>query len=117
MSAQPSLFDAPQPTLRPKRVRARSTDPATSHHAANSVSATTINRTHVAILRLLQQHGPQTDEDIARLINTVDADLRVSSSGLRTRRSELAGMGLVIDTRDTRPSSLGRPSIVWAATP
>jgi hypothetical protein len=38
---------------------------------------------------------------------------KASDSGIRSRRSELAATGLVIDTGDRKKMASGRMSIVW----
>lgn len=105
--SQIELFDRPAGVHRPV---ARRTDRATSHEAANSVTTPTIQNTQQLILRILVEHGPATDEQIAARIPT---DYKVSPSGLRTRRSELVGLGKVRDSGLRRPLSSGRFATVW----
>lgn len=95
-----------------ERPKARTTDPVTSHQAARSVA----NQSEVqqAILSALRNYGPMHDallaewQDISRL--------RVSESGLRTRRAELVTKGLVRDSGQRVRLPSGRSSIVWEAT-
>jgi len=89
---------------------ARSTDPQTSWEAANSVTRFSITKTRAAILRVLTNEGPLTDEQIAEQL----ADLsHTSPSGLRTRRKELVNAGMVRDSGQRKKMSSGRSAIVW----
>ncbi len=95
---------------------ARRTDPQTSHTAADSVQA--LRDSQQRVLKVLQDDGDGTDEDIASWYASSERLLgwpQQSPSGLRTRRSELVDAGFVFDTgrRKTLPS--GRESIVWTA--
>ncbi len=92
--------------------RARNTDPSTSHQAAATITRTTVTDTQRMILEALQAHGPLTDEQLCQRI-AVDLSKPVSVSGIRTRRSELAADGRVIDTGDRQPTRAGRQAIVW----
>jgi hypothetical protein len=68
--------------------------------------------TQAAIVEVLRCHGPLTDEQLCQRI----ADQRtepVSVSGIRTRRSELAAAGRVVDTGRRQPTRTGRSAIVW----
>lgn len=95
--------------------RARLTDPATSHAAANSVDRSQMSHAKRVIVTLLMLEGPMTDEELLLLWNDRIAD-RISQSGLRTRRSELVDAGLVRDSGERRPLESGRMAIVWEAT-
>lgn len=92
--------------------RARNTDPTTSHQAAASVATDTVTRTQALILDTLRAHGPLTDEQLCQRIAEIERK-PVSVSGIRTRRSELAADGRVIDTGDRQPTRAGRQAIVW----
>lgn len=97
--------------------RARTSDPKTSHAAAQSVRRATLTDTHKRVGRLLAVYGPQCDEQIAELWRDAERDdpkwPRVSPSGLRTRRRELVDAGLVVDSgRETRTRS-GRRTVLW----
>lgn len=96
MNNEATLFDAPV---------ARATDPATSHKAAASVVEITEKRQ--AVLDVLAD-GSFTDEEIYPLLK-----VKMSTSGARTRRSELCKAGLVIDSGETRLTAAGRQTIVW----
>lgn len=91
---------------------ARNTDPLTSHMAAASVR--NIRASQQQVLDTLRDIGQGTDEDIAAHLKS--CGLAFSPSGARTRRSELATLGLVADTGMRRKLRSGRLAIVWAAT-
>jgi len=102
----------PAPVYAHTAPKARSSDPATSHAAAATVTTDTITDTQVAIVEVLRAHGPLTDEQLCQRI----ADQRiepVSVSSIRTRRSELAAAGRVVDTGRRQPTRTGRSAIVW----
>jgi hypothetical protein len=105
-AAQPSLFD--------QRPRARWSDPLTSHQAAASV--TRMRRSQAAVLAVLREEGPATDEEIAARYRTPPRPMQ-SPSGLRTRRAELVEAGLVRDSGERRRLPSGRLGIVWEVTP
>lgn len=92
--------------------RARNTDPTTSHAAAASVTLETLTWMQALVLQTLNTHGPLTDEQLCMRI-AADQQEPVSVSGVRTRRSELAAAGHVIDTGDRQPTRAGRQAIVW----
>jgi hypothetical protein len=91
---------------------ARSTDPETSHDAADSVR--NIRASQIAVLALFMA-GPATDEQLAERAKA--RRLRISPSGLRSRRSELVRMGMVVDTGERERTYSNRRTIVWAASP
>ena len=114
-----TLFDAaplappPRPTVKRRPARARVSDPATSHAAADSLTHTALRAANQAVLTLLRAYGPLTDSALA--VAAQCENVLLSPSGLRTRRRELVDAGLAGDTgrRETLPS--GRRSIVWTA--
>lgn len=87
---------------------ARTTDPETSHEAAQSV--TNITPLKQEILQRLMT--PMTDTDLYQLLST-SSRLIVTESGVRSRRSELVQAGLVIDTGERVKLATGRKAIVW----
>lgn len=89
---------------------ARNTDPKTSHDAAASV--TNLTATQQAILKCYNR--PRTDVSLVEAYRNLKNVPRASESGIRSRRAELVGQGLVIDTglREKLPS--GRHAIVWS---
>jgi hypothetical protein len=88
----------------------RITDPETSHEAAKSVSR--LADSYRIILDLLASFGPMNDEELIRLWKS-HSNKPASDSGIRSRRSELAAQGRVIDTGERVKMSSGRASIVW----
>ena len=93
--------------------RARNTDPETSHAAAASVTFETLTWMQALVLQTLHTHGPMTDEQLCVRIAD-DQEEPVSVSGVRTRRSELAAAGMVVDTGKRMPTRTGRQAIVWS---
>lgn len=81
------------PIEEPEPAKARISDPATSHAAANAISPERMRDAYKAIVEALGVHGPMTDEEI---LHWVLAGTQ-STSGLRTRRNELCKKGFVID--------------------
>lgn len=92
-----------------KTVRARRTDPATSHLAAESVD--NITATQSFVLRCLKR--PRNDVELVNAYRAYKTAPRASESGIRTRRAELVDRGLVIDTGRRVRLSSGRYAIVW----
>lgn len=87
---------------------ARTTDPETSHEAAQSV--TNITPLKQEILQRLMT--PMTDADLIEVIRT-GSRLLVTESGVRSRRAELVQAGLVKDTGARVKLATGRSAIVW----
>jgi hypothetical protein len=90
---------------------ARTTDPETSHEAAQSV--TNITPLKQEILQRLMT--PMTDQLLYELLDRT-SDLVVTESGVRSRRSELVQAGLVKDTGAREKLKTGRNAIVWATS-
>ena len=88
---------------------ARKSDPGTSHKAAASVK--NITETQQFILKALRKPG--TDQKIAEAYKSFRKAPMASESGLRTRRSELVELGLVIDSGKRSKTASGRQAIVW----
>jgi hypothetical protein len=94
---------------------ARHTDPWTSHQAAASVDQ--IRESQKALLTLFRICGHMCDEEIAAHYEEYREAFefpRQSPSGLRTRRSELVDLGLVVNSGQVRRTSSGRRTIVWS---
>lgn len=89
---------------------ARTTDPTTSHEAAESVS--NVSETQKYILKALNH--PRTDPDLADAYLNLKGAPKASLSGIRSRRAELVARGLVKDTGDRVKLESGRRAIVWA---
>lgn len=112
----PRLADTP--TAGP---RARVADPETSHEAAATIAPAALRKSQEALLRVYRDLGGMSDD---RLVDVYaeradDGDVpRQSPSGIRTRRNELVGLGLVHDSgRKTILEGSGRRAIVWDLTP
>jgi hypothetical protein len=92
------------------RAVARRSDPDTSHDAAASV--TRISEMQALIVQVLEICGPLSDTALRG--HVIDhTDVRISDSGLRTRRRELVEMGKVRDSGQRVTLPTGRQSIVW----
>lgn len=92
--------------------RARRDDPETSHEAAASVES--IRERQRAIYSLLDSIGPMHDEElVGRYLRQVDLPVQ-SVSGIRTRRSELVDLGLVVHTGEFTKTKSGRRARIWA---
>jgi len=94
---------------------ARSTDPITSHEAADSVDEFKATETQQAILKLLKR--PMVDQDLVfeyqvTFLNGLAP--RASESGIRSRRAELVDRKLVVPVGYKKLES-GRRAIVWEA--
>ena len=119
MPDQQSLFDDELPPV----ARARTTDPDTSHAAAESLDPDVITRNQGAVLRLFEgsdtaYQGGLTD---AALVTVYEARMAVdpehfpqqSPSGLRTRRKELTQKGRLRDSGNRVRLDSGRLAIEW----
>ena len=92
-----------------RMVRARRTDPVTSHLAAESVD--NVTQTQAFILRCLKR--PRNDVELVNAYMAYKTAPNASESGIRSRRAELVDRGLVIDTGRRVKLASGRYSIVW----
>ena len=88
----------------------RTTDPTTSHNAEKSVTG--LADSYRIILGLFRSYGPMNDESLIEHWRRLSSK-KASDSGIRSRRSELAATGLVVDTGDRKKMASGRMSIVW----
>jgi len=100
-----------EPTTSPLRAVARTSDPATSHEAARSVTGIRESQKHV--LSVLKEHPEGLIDE--ELVRAVRSKVPMSISGVRTRRAELVEMGLVRDSGSVRLTENKRRSIVWRA--
>lgn len=95
---------------------ARTTDPETSHLAADTLDEDKLRRSQQAVLATLRHLVAATDvELVSNYLHRADAGLvhYQSQSGIRTRRKELVTSGLVIDT-GVRAFIGRRHHIVWS---
>lgn len=99
MFSQSDLFDP--------STHARTSDPFTSHAAAESLQEFAGGHCD-RILACLERHGPQTKDEIAERtgLNAVQVDRRLP---------DLKKAGKAYPTGDCRPSRSARPERVWAA--
>ena len=88
---------------------ARTTDPVTSHLAAESVREVTATQEYV--LKALRR--ARTDVELVEAYRNLKTSPRASESGIRSRRAELVRRGLVIDTGRRVRLVSGRYAIVW----
>lgn len=86
--------------------RARRSDPATSHVAAESMRPA-IGEQHSRILHALKYGGGKTIHELPDFVRGLDA------VQIARRMSELEARALVVRTNETRPSPSGRPCTVW----
>lgn len=94
---------------------ARSSDPETSHQAAESITPEKLRTSQAAVLFVLATRGPTTDTGlIDGYLNSPVPLPPQSPSGIRTRRKELVRMGAVADTGLRHRLISGRHAIVWA---
>lgn len=89
---------------------ARTTDPQTSHTAADSVD--NVTQTQAFILRVLKK--PRTDSQLIEAYRKLKRAPLASESGIRSRRAELVTKGLVVDSGNRGLTPFNRKSIVWA---
>lgn len=86
---------------------ARNSDPVTSHIAAKMNPAGRETDRDL-VLRLLRDHGPMTDFELAALVNR-------QPTSLGCRRKQLCDLGLVEYAGYTRPTTTGASARVWQA--
>lgn len=93
-------------------MRARTSDPVTSHEAGESVSTKTLTTTKAAILELYQMQGAMTDEILTARVRALP-DVNQSSSSIRSRRNELVQDGSVHWTGRYGTTASGKRALVW----
>lgn len=99
------------------RAHARSTDPDTSHAAAAGVGELTENQRAVMTIMQMGTVYDKTllDEELVELYAEWQKQLllpRQSESGIRSRRAELANIGL-LEQGDKRKMSTGSTGRTW----
>lgn len=96
-----------------EKARARTTDPETSHEAAESVA---VRENQVRVYQVLSQLGPSTDEWLVYCYPQYMSHPQ-SPSGIRTRRKELRDKGLVRWTGRKVRGQTNRMMRVWEVIP
>lgn len=93
---------------------ARSTDPQTSHQAAESVLDVDVTETQRVILKLLKTRSMNDEQLFQIFFQGAEHGYwnHASMSGVRSRRSELTKRGLVKDCGRSK-TKFGRASIIW----
>ena len=113
------MFDPSLPTLKQvassATAKVRHRDPHTSYSAAVAQTPERSLKLYQAIRIVLTGVGPMTDEELHEFLQ--NKNFKHTTSGLRTRRSELADAGWVRDSGNKRPTAAGSPAIVWEFTP
>ena len=104
----------------PTQAIARTTDPSTSHAAAETIRATDMNGCRFGICQILVGGRMLTDAEILSVYhdnwNSCDWP-RQSDSGIRSRRAELVDEGLVIDSGERGITESGRSTVKWMLAP
>lgn len=96
------------------RARARTSDPITSHEAADSITSEAMRRSQLGVLAMFQRFGPMHDVAlIERYMAYGEGHPVQSESGIRTRRSELVAQGVLEDSGEKVRLDSGRRAIVW----
>ena len=94
------------------RAHARATDPWTSHSAADLIADVT--PLQYRLLQCFDVEMAMTDEELVQAYaRTWGITWPATDSSIRSRRSELVGMGQLLPTNETRKTKAGHKSIVW----
>ncbi len=93
------------------RTPVRTGNPDTSIEAAKKVKLA-MNESRRNVLRMFEKVPSMTDEDLVSYYAVTELP-KQSPSSLRSRRAELALMGLVFDSGVRRKNKLGNKCIVW----
>jgi len=97
------------------RVHARAADPLTSHVAAARAREFAAGHVEI-ILAALQDHGPQTLDEIAKRTRLTSVQIARRLADMRPVSDDCPhGKGLAEPTGETRLSASGRPERVWRA--
>lgn len=110
------IYAPPFPEFDP-HTHARTTDPDTSHDAAETVTHVAVMRARVYGLYLTHPEG-LTDEQLLAVYSAQHGgSLRSleARSSPRKRRSDLAQQGLLEDSGERRRLTSGRRGVVWRA--
>jgi len=93
---------------------ARTTDPVTSHEAAESVK--NLTATQEEVLRIIRVWKSINDVELVaqyKRLTPIYGLPAASESGIRSRRAELVKSGKVIDSGDREKLPSGRNAILW----
>lgn len=107
-----SAYEKPPDDRMDEVAHARTSDPATSHAAAASLSSATLRESQQEVLDLFVEFGRMHDQLMIERAD--DAGSKQSPSGLRTRRSELVTKKKLRATSERVILPSRRGSIVWA---
>lgn len=112
---QPELIPTHTPASAWHKPGYRPTDPDTSRLAAEGRNEVKLRMQQSLLLKLIEQHGPLTDAALWSIICDTPNDTPppMSSSGMRTRRSELVDMGLVVDSGRREQLASRRWAVLW----
>ena len=97
---------------------ARTTDRATSHRAAASLSADGLSAVQKAVGLILSRYGPLTDEELIEKYREIESQPGkkfpgATDSSIRTRRKELVD-ALIVHEFGKKKNSNGRLSTQWS---
>lgn len=109
-----SCLDPRTAPQRPPETRSRITDPATSKLAAAKLPEDMADRYRV-IYEVVRTLGPISDEDMIASLELFD--ISMSTSGARTRRSEMVDAGWVRDSGKRGTTSNGGECTLWECVP
>ena len=103
---QQNLFPDQLGTNKPRRAKARRTDPETSHEAAESLTSFTLSDMELRVMAALQQEGDMIAEDLCYVTG-------LPWQTLTPRLATLRRKGVIEDSGTKRKASSGRSQIIW----
>lgn len=106
-SAPPTL-----PSPEPPVAHARTTDPSTSHEAAESITSDRISEVQKRIINVFDELGPMADESLVACYDPYDRHPATDAS-IRSRRAELVRLGKVVASGEFGTTPRGRRCIIW----
>lgn len=92
---------------------ARSTDPITSHEAAESITYETATNIQKKVLEIFQIYKTLDDKSLIRHYRS-RYDSEIEEGTVRSRRNELTKAGLIEDSGLKIKQRSGRRAILWA---
>lgn len=98
------------------KVRARATDPETSHAAAASISTEELRASQHDVLKAMKVLGRGTDQRLVWVYRSMAEKgwvRKQSESGIRTRRKELVAKGAIKDSGQRAVLDTGRKAVIW----